>query len=128
MVKIEPSLKMELERWFLKTGNPIRMDDYVGVKIAQDLSKRVSEKVLVIECETVPENSVQQIVEFNPTHVLLIDAGSLGLAPGSFRLIAPERLIDAPAFSTHGLPLRMFCEYIRNTTDAKISLLLIILQ
>jgi hydrogenase 3 maturation protease len=106
-------------------GNPIRMDDFVGVKLVQDLRDRVSKKVLLIECETVPESFIQQIEDFNPTHVLLIDAAILGLKPGDSRLTEPEQLTNFPAFSTHMLPLRIFCEYLTKTTKAKIALLLI---
>jgi hydrogenase 3 maturation protease len=106
-------------------GNPIRSDDFVGVKIVQDLQGKVSEKVYLIECETVPESFLQPIVEFKPTHVLLIDAAMLGLKPGEMRLMDPERIADFPAVSTHMLPLRIFCEYLTATTKAKIALLLI---
>ena len=106
-------------------GNPIRSDDFVGVKIVQDLQGRVSENVYLIECETVPESFLQPIVEFDPTHVLLIDAAILGLTPGGIRLIDPQQITDFPAISTHILPLRLFCEYITTATKAKIALLLI---
>ncbi len=106
-------------------GNPIRMDDFVGVKIVQNLKARVSEKVFLIECETVPENFIQQIVDFNPTHILLIDAALLELSPGEWEFVKPQKLIDSPAYSTHMLPLRMFCEYLSETTKAKIALILI---
>jgi hydrogenase 3 maturation protease len=127
------NIRRELKKWFLDAervvvagiGNPIRMDDFVGVKIVQDLQGKVSDKVYLIECETVPESVIQQIIDFNPTHVLLIDAAILGLKPGESRLIKPEQLTNLPAFSTHMLPLRVFCEYLTKTTKAKIALLLI---
>ena len=106
-------------------GNPIRMDDFVGTKIVQDLWGKVSEKIYLIECETVPENFMQQIIDFNPTHVLLIDAAILGLKPGNSRLIRPERLMTFPAYSTHALPLRIFCGYLTKMTKANIALLLV---
>ena len=106
-------------------GNPIRMDDFVGVKIVQSLKARVSEKVFLIECETVPENFIQQIVDFNPTHILLIDAALLKLNPGEWELVEPQKLIDSPVYSTHMLPLRMFCEYLSDAIKAKIALILI---
>jgi len=106
-------------------GNPMRMDDFVGTKIVQDLQGKVSEKVYLIECETVPENFIQEIIDFDPTHVLLIDAAVLGLGPGDSRLVKPERLATFPVYSTHALPLRIFCEYLATTAKAKIALLLI---
>lgn len=122
-----------LKKWFVDAervvvagiGNPIRRDDFVGVKIAQDLIGKVSDKVQLLECETVPESSLQEIVDLNPSHVLLIDAAVLGLKPGETRLVFPERIADFPAITTHVLPLRIFCELIANMTKAKIALLLI---
>lgn len=105
-------------------GNPIRMDDFVGVKIVQDLRGKVSDKVYLIECEIVPESYIQQIVDFNPTHILLMDAAILGLKPGESQLMNPEQLTSFPAFSTHVLPLRIFCEYLAKATKARIALLL----
>ena len=126
-------VKKELGKWLsgakrvviAGVGNPIRMDDYVGVKIVQGLQGKVSDRVMLIECETVPESYMQQIIDFNPTHILLIDAAVLGLKSGESRLIKPEQLTSIAAFSTHMLPLRIFCEYITKTIEAKIALLLI---
>jgi len=127
------NVQKELKKWLSNAervviagiGNPIRMDDFVGVKIVQNLQGKVFEKVYLIECETVPESFLQQITDFNPTHVLLLDAAILGLKPGNSRLINPELLTNFPAISTHMLPLRIFCEYLAKTTNAKIALLLI---
>ena len=133
MTKGKYDVQKALKKWLVNAervvvagiGNPIRMDDFVGVKIVQDLKDKVSERVYLIECETVPESFLQPIVEFNPTHVLLIDAAVLGLKPGETRLVSPERIADFPAISTHMLPLRIFCEYLTATTKAKIALLLV---
>jgi hydrogenase 3 maturation protease len=133
VVKGKYNIEKELKKWLLDArkvvlagiGNPIRMDDFIGVKIVQDLRGKVSERVYLIECETVPESFIQQIIEFKPSHVLLIDAAILGLEPGDVRLIDPNQLTMLPAFSTHMLPLRIFCECLAKTTDAKIALLLI---
>jgi len=126
-------LRKELENWFAESGrivvagigNPIRMDDFVGVKIVRDLQGKISDNIVLIECETVPESYLQEIVELKPSHLLLVDAAVLGLKPGEVRLISPEQVVDFPAITTHALPLRIFCEYITGTTAAKIGLLLI---
>jgi hydrogenase 3 maturation protease len=127
------NLRKALEEWLANServvvagiGNPIRSDDFVGVEIVQNLQGKLSERVCLIECETVPESFLQSIVEFNPTHVLLVDAAILGLKTGESRLVNPEQMTAFPAISTHMLPLRIFCEYIASTTKAKIALLLI---
>jgi len=133
VVKDEYSVQDALKKWFAGAGrvvvagvgNPIRRDDFVGVKIVQDLKGEVSKNVCLLECETVPESFMQEIVDLKPSHVLLIDAAVLGLKPGETRLVFPEQVTDFPAITTHMLPLSIFCEYITKMTEAKIALLLI---
>lgn len=125
--------KEKLKNWLLDAGrvvvagigNPLRKDDFVGNKIVRELRKKTSKSVYLIECETVPESFIQPIVDFKPTHILLIDAALLGQKHGSFRLVNPEELMNMPAISTHMLPLRIFCEYLKKVTQAKIVLLAI---
>jgi hydrogenase 3 maturation protease len=106
-------------------GNPLRMDDSVGVKIVRDLRGKVPKNVYLAECETVPENFVQPIVDFKPTHILLIDAAILGKKPGYQTLVEPSELASIPSVSTHTLPLAIFCNLLTEETEAKIALLLI---
>lgn len=127
------NLQKALKEWLANSkrvvvagiGNPIRGDDFVGVKIVQGLQGKVPERVHLIECETVPESFMQEIVDFKPSHVLLVDAAVLGLKPSETRLVFPEQVTDFPAITTHVLPLRIFCEYVAKMAEAKIALLLI---
>ncbi|KAF5050601.1 Hydrogenase maturation protease [anaerobic digester metagenome] len=127
------SLEEELRTWLKGAGkvvvagigNGIRRDDFVGVKVVQDLAGKVSESVHLIECETVPESFVDEIIDISPTHVLLIDAALLGLEPGTAHLYGVEEVVNSTSISTHTLPLRVFCEYVFTLTGAKIALLLI---
>ena len=133
MIKDTSALKKTLKDWFADSkrivlagiGNPIRRDDFVGVKIIQELQGKVADSVHLIECETVPESFMHEIVDLMPSHILLIDAAVLGLKPGETRVFFPEQVKDFPAVTTHQLPLRIFCEYITKMTGAKIALLLI---
>jgi hydrogenase 3 maturation protease len=127
------AIEKDLENWFANAkkvviagiGNPIRQDDDVGVKIVQNLQGKVAENVCLLECETVPESYILDIEQFKPTHVLLIDAAFLGLKPGEASLLDTEKIEDFPAITTHMLPLKIFCEYVKHATGAKIALLLI---
>jgi hydrogenase maturation protease HycI len=129
----ERALEDELSNWLSDAkkvvvagiGNPIRQDDHVGVRVVQDLVGKVSEKVHLIECETVPESFVDEIIEVAPTHVLLVDAAGLRLAPGTAHLYDVEEVVNSSSISTHTLPLRVFCEYVFTLTGARIALLLI---
>lgn len=127
------SVEQDLKNWFADAkkivvagiGNPIRTDDYVGLKIVENLRGKVPETVCILECEMVPENYLSDIEKFKPTHVLLVDAAFLELKPGEASLVDAERMMDYSAISTHALPLRIFCEHLKKTMDAKIGLLLI---
>ena len=127
------AVEKDLKNWFVDAkkivvagiGNPIRSDDYVGLKIIENLRGKVPETVCLLECETVPENYLSEIENFKPTHVLLVDAAFLELKPGEASLVDSERMMDYSAISTHALPLKIFCEHLKKATDAKIGLLLI---
>jgi hydrogenase 3 maturation protease len=123
----------ELKNWLVDAekvvvagiGNPIRTDDYVGLKIVENLKGKLPATVLLLEAETVPESYLLDIEEFHPSHVLLIDAAFSGGKPGEASLLDAEEIADSSAVTTHLLPLRVFCEYVKQATGAKIALLLI---
>jgi len=106
-------------------GNPFRRDDFVGVEIVRNLQNKVSESVFLIEAETVPESFMDPITKFKPTHILIIDAGIMNQKPGTSKLADPTQLMRKTSISTHTLPLRIFCDYLKETTAAKIALLII---
>jgi hydrogenase 3 maturation protease len=95
----------------------------VGLKIVENLKGKLSATVLLLEAETVPESYLLDIEEFHPSHVLLIDAAFLGLTPGEASLVDAEKIADSSAVTTHLLPLRVFCEYVKQATGAKIAVL-----
>ena len=106
-------------------GNTIRQDDYVGLKIVENLQGKLPQNICLLVCETVPESYLLDIEAFNPTHVLLIDAAFMGLKPGEANLVDAEKITEFPPITTHILPLKIFCDYIKKATGAKIGLLLI---
>jgi Ni,Fe-hydrogenase maturation factor len=62
----------ELQTWFegakkvvvAGIGNPNRSDDYVGLKIVEDLHGKVRKDVCLLECETVPESFLLNLMIF----------------------------------------------------------------
>src|SRR5665648_132836 len=99
------SIERELRDWLMGAknvvvagiGNPIRTDDFVGLKIAEGLQGKVPKTVCLLECETVPESYLLDIEQFHPTHVLLIDAALLGYTAGTASLVDAEEIADFPA-------------------------------
>jgi len=125
--KLEEWLKDAKRIVVVGIGNELRKDDFVGVKIVKTLKGQVPKNVMLIESETVPESFIESIVEFHPTHVLLIDAGLLKLEPGEMRLIKTSELPSPTSspISTHALPLQLFCEFVQEATNTRLALILI---
>lgn len=126
-------LESKLRSWFsgfhtvviAGIGNPLRKDDFVGVEIVRILKDMVPLSVHIIECETVPESFIQSIVDLAPSHVLLIDAAIINSKPGESKLVDSKELQMGQLVSTHALPLRIFCQYLSETTEAQIALILV---
>jgi hydrogenase 3 maturation protease len=104
-------------------GNTMRRDDAVGVEITKLLQGKVSSNVLLIEAETMPEDHIDKIVEFHPSHVLVLDSGLIRGKPGRVKLLAS--IENKPAISSHMLPLQVFCVYLKKALKAKIIMLII---
>lgn len=101
-------------------GNDMRADDAAGVEVVRRLRARLSSpRVRLIEAGVVPENFTADIVRFEPSHVVLIDATDIGLEPGEVALVDPKTIIGE-SISTHRLPLSIFIKYLRERVDTNI--------
>ena len=103
-------------------GNPLRGDDGVGMKILEYLEDMDLPDVMLLNTETVPEAFTGKVSEYEPTHVLLVDAANFRGEPGDAKLISSAQ-IGGTAVSTHSLPLTIFITYIEKTLDVKVKLL-----
>jgi len=96
-------------------GNILKGDDAAGPLLCQEL-QRIGIGAELIDAGTTPENYIQPIIKKAPQNLLIIDAMDFGAAPGTIRLLAPERL-SSFAYSTHILSPRIFadmvCRYVK---------------
>ncbi len=99
----------------LGIGNTLNGDDGIGIYIAEKLSKAklsgAERELVAISTGTTPENYTSVIRKHNPDILILVDAADMGLSPGSYRIIPPEK-IEIMHFSTHNLPLSFFISYL----------------
>jgi hydrogenase 3 maturation protease len=127
------SLKGELVRFFGRSrekrvaiigiGSPIRSDDAVGLAVVDNLKEKNLDNVLLLNTDLRPENFTGVIRQFNPTHVLLIDAAHLNEKPSTARIIPTQRIEEDPIPSTHHLPLTDLAAFIEGTMQASVALL-----
>ena len=103
-------------------GSPIRCDDAVGLRVIELLRVKELKNILLLSVETVPESYTGTIRDFNPTHVIMIDAAHFKGKPGEGRII-PTQAISNSSVSTHSLPLTIFADFIRKSICAKVALI-----
>ena len=126
------ALQQQLNKWFKQAqkivvvgiGNAMKRDDAAGLSVVDNMLGRVDETVKLIRAETVPESFTATVRRANPSHVLLVDAGEFGGAPGEGRLVEAHET-DGLSISTHNLPLKILAAFLQETTDAKVALLAI---
>ena len=89
-------------------GNDMRGDDAIGVYVARKFKKDGWYKIIAGQ---VPEDFTMEIKKIRPELLIIIDAALMNLIPGTVRIVPVEKLPDV-AFSTHGMPLSFFINYI----------------
>lgn len=123
-------VETQLRKWLseakkvavLCIGSEIRTDDAFGPALAQRLKEAVSDRVIVIDAGTVPENYTGTIRRLDPTHVLMVDTADMGLTPGELKLFEAKN-IEGFTVSSHAPSLRVIAKYLAATTQAKVALL-----
>lgn len=97
-------------------GAALRMDDHAGVAAIEALKAAgvESERLLLVEGGSAPENLTGVIRSFDPDALIVIDAAELGLAPGEYRVLDPKKIAGA-TFCTHMLPLPVTLHYLEQT-------------
>ena len=120
------SLKSQLEEFLnnyekliiLGVGNELKCDDGAGPFIIKKLQKEnmENEKLLLINCETVPENFTGKIRKENPTHLIIIDACLMGCDAGEIKIVDYEEFVNI-GISTHSMSLSFFVKYLQKDLD-----------
>ncbi|MCL6588410.1 MAG: hydrogenase 3 maturation endopeptidase HyCI [Firmicutes bacterium] len=100
---------------FLGVGSPLRSDDGLGLCLTTGLKQALQpgpgQEFRFFLGESAPENFSGAIREFMPDYLVIFDAADLGETPGTFALIAPDR-IGGVSFSTHMMPLKILADYL----------------
>lgn len=105
---------------FLGVGNELREDDGVGPHFVSMLAP--GEKTLCINCSTCPENYAGVVSRHRPDAVVIVDAVDFGGVPGETRVLEPECMAGACAF-THGASPALLLDHLARLTGARILIL-----
>jgi hydrogenase 3 maturation protease len=110
----------------LGIGNALRGDDAIGIHTVEMLNRHLEElekgskqaksigvkrELISVDCGPTPESYTSAIRGHNPDRLILVDAADMGLSPGAYRIIPPEK-IGVMCVSTHNMPLSLFASYV----------------
>jgi hydrogenase 3 maturation protease len=112
----------------LAVGSRLRGDDAAGLLAADELAKAVKSakqrgRLAIFLGETAPENLTGPIRQFNPTHLIVIDAADMGQRPGSIAIIEPGATGANASFCTHALPINILTDYLRDSTGCRATII-----
>lgn len=105
----------------LGVGNELKSDDGIGPFIIKNLMAEniESDRLLLINAETVPENFTGKIRKENPSHVIIVDACLMGCRPGDIQIVDKDDFASI-GISTHSMSLSYFVKYLEKDTDFNI--------
>ena len=83
MEKVFDRLKGANKVVFMGIGEEKLSDDGVGPYIISELLKYTNEKFLFINANIDPMSRIDQIVEFNPSHLVILDTCTYNGPPGT---------------------------------------------
>jgi len=108
-------------------GSALRGDDALGLRLIEDIKARrrlmqgpQTVPVRLYACDSAPENFTGRIKRFRPTHIVIVDAASLGKKAGAARIVGFRKTDAAVSFSTHNLSLKILADYLRWSLDCRI--------
>lgn len=100
-------------------GNSLKSDDGLAPFIIQELNDIKSEKLILIDASTAPENFTGQIKEEKPSHIIIIDATLMDKNPGHIEIFKKEDFSNV-SMSTHTMSLSFLIRYLEKSNFFKI--------
>ncbi len=97
----------------LGVGNELLGDDGLGPHLARHFSAPGWQ---ALDCGTAPENFTSVVKRLHPEKLVLVDAAEIGLPPGEFRRLRPERA-ETMFISTHTIPISHLISYLEGYCD-----------
>ena len=88
-------------------GNELRHDDIAGLEVVRNLIKEFQHRkpflnIHLLEGEDAPLSKVHEIIDWNPTDLIMLDAGELNSEPGTIELMKKEEIFRFSTSSHSG--------------------------
>ena len=101
--KLEGALKVV----FMGIGEEKLSDDGVGPYIISELLDYSNEKFLFINAGIDPMGRLDEVVDFQASHLILIDTCTLDKPPGTVAIIERENIHEYVPISSHTIPIHI---------------------
>ena len=106
----------------LGVGSPLRSDDAAGLHVAAALGRDRLPHVTAVEAGPAPENFTSEIRRIHPAVLVLVDCARMGESPGTVNVIEAGQIAGV-SFGTHGLPLTVLADYVRQEVGCTVVFL-----
>lgn len=110
--KLSARLKDAERVVFLGIGETKMTDDAVGPYIITELLDKNSEKFLFINAKIDPLARMDEIIHFNPPHLIILDTCTLKKDPGTVAIIEREYMQELVPISSHTMPIHIVIDYL----------------
>ena len=97
---------------FLGIGEEKMSDDGFGPYIISELLELSNDRFLFINANIDPMTRVEDIVEFEPSHLVLIDTCTFNDEPGTIAILERENMCDYIPISSHTIPIHIVIDLI----------------
>ena len=99
---------------FVGIGEEKLADDGVGPYVISELLHFSNENFLFINAGIDPMSRIDEVVNFQASHLILIDTCTLNKPPGTVAIITRENIKDSVAISTHTIPIQVIVDLLIN--------------
>jgi len=97
---------------FMGIGEEKLSDDGVGPYIISQLLTYSNDTILFINGATDPMLRMDEVIEFNPSHLVLVDTCTLNAEPGTVAIIERENMKELIPISSHTIPINIVIDLI----------------
>ena len=98
---------------FMGIGEEKLSDDGVGPFIISELLSYSNNHFLFINAGTDPMARMEEVINFKPSHLILIDTCTLNKNPGTVSILEREDIAELVPISSHTVPVHIFIDLIR---------------
>ncbi|MFO7796994.1 MAG: hydrogenase maturation protease [Promethearchaeati archaeon] len=97
---------------FLGIGENKMKDDAIGPYIITELLDKNNEKFLFINAGIDPLARMDEMIRFNPSHLIILDTCTLDEEPGTVAIIERENMQELVPISSHTMPIHIVIDYL----------------